>query len=244
LTIGEDIEDEDDDDDDIDLDNDDEDVHNDIDGINHNVDESHGPDGDDLNIFVNQLEEWEEAADSEDNSTSGSPSCGDKRPRSSTVPARLWRKPIKVHVTTGAKPKAGDYEVAVQKVLGEAIPLYCGYLSVVTPYPGPMEEMRWAKRSWKDGCEECETRMAPNDKIIKLVKCLCQLPNNMMCSPSPKITSRSSHFRGRIKTKVQPLVKSMYGFSAFDKPRSIDHNIRLARELKDKFSFVYAVCFS
>jgi hypothetical protein len=244
LTIGEDIEDEDDDDDNIDLDNDDEDVHNDIDGINHNVDESHGPDGDDLNIFVNQLEEWEEAADGEDNSTSGSPSCGDKRPRSSTVPARLWRKPIKVYVTTGAKPKAGDYEVAVQKVLGEAIPLYRGYLSVVTPYPGPMEEMRWAKRSWKDGCEECETRMAPNDEIIKLVKCSCQLPNNMMCSPSPKITSRSSHFRGRIKTKVQPLVKSMYGFSTFGKPRSIDHNIRLAWELKDKFSFVYAVCFS
>ena len=46
----------------------------------------------------------------------------------------------------GAKPKAGDYEVAVQKVLGEAIPLYCGYLSTVTLYPGPMKEMRWAKK--------------------------------------------------------------------------------------------------
>ena len=86
--------------------------------------------------------------------------AGDKRPHSSTVSAPRWRKPVKVHVTTGAKPKAGDYEIAVQKVLGEAIPLYRGYLSLVTPYPGPIDEMRWAKKCWKDSCEECETRMA------------------------------------------------------------------------------------
>jgi hypothetical protein len=156
LTIHDDIE----DNDDI-ADNNDDDI--------HNVDKGHGPDDNDMNIFINQLEEWEEATNDEDNSTSGSPSCGDKRPHSSTVPAHVWHKPIKVHVTTGMKPKAGDYEVAVQKVLSEAITLYRGYLSMVTPYPGPMEELRWAKRSWKDGCEECETQIAPNDKIIKLV---------------------------------------------------------------------------
>jgi len=36
----------------------------------------------------------------------------------------------------------------------------------------------------------------------------------------------------------------MYGFAATSKPRAIDNNIRLASDLKDKFSFVYAVCFS
>ena len=179
MTTTDDIEDDDDDDDDDDIEDDivnddDDDIHSNIGSINRNVDEGNGPD---VNIFVNQLEEWEEAADVEDNSSSGSPRCGDKRPHSSTVPARQWRKPVKVHVTTGAKPKAGDYEVAVQKVLGEAIPLYRGYLSVVNPYPGLMEEMRWAKRSWKDGCEECETRMQPNDEIIKLVsaRANCQI---------------------------------------------------------------------
>ena len=36
----------------------------------------------------------------------------------------------------------------------------------------------------------------------------------------------------------------MYRFTALGKPRAIDHNIKLAHELKDKFGFVYAVCFS
>ena len=79
------------------------------------------------------------------------------------------RKPVKVHATTGAKPKAGDYEVAVQNILAEAIPRYRGYLSTDTPYPGPMEEMRWAKKSWKEGCDECDIQMAFNGEIIKLV---------------------------------------------------------------------------
>jgi hypothetical protein len=67
----------------------------------------------------------------------------------------------------------------------------------------------------------------------------------MSRSTSLKITDRGSHFRGQMKSKVQPLVKSLYGFTALGtKPKSINNNIRLARELKDKFSFVYAVSFS
>ena len=63
-------------------------------------------------------------------------------------------------------------------------------------------------------------------------------------SRSLKITSRSSHFRGRVKTKVQPLVKTMYGFAGNSKSTSIDYNIKLARELKNAFGFVYAVRLS
>jgi hypothetical protein len=32
--------------------------------------------------------------------------------------------------------------------------------------PGPMEEMQWAKKSWKEGCDECNIQMAFNSKII------------------------------------------------------------------------------
>ena len=135
------------------------------DGIDNHSDESPGSDGNNGNDLGNQLEEWEEDQDDDDDTTSAR--CGDKRPRLSTV--HSWRKPIKVHVMTGAKPKAGDYEITIKKVLNEAIPLYHGHLSIVTPYPGPTEEMRWAKKSWKDACEECQTRMAPNNKIIRLV---------------------------------------------------------------------------
>lgn len=114
-------------------------------------------------------------------------------------PAVQLHKPIKVHTTTGAKPKAGDYEVTVQTILAEAIPFYHGYLSTETPYPGPMEEMRWAKKSWKDSCEECDMQMAFNSEIIKLVSDMSY--GCTLYSPFPKITSHSSHFHGRIKTE-------------------------------------------
>jgi hypothetical protein len=35
----------------------------------------------------------------------------------------------------------------------------------------------------------------------------------------------------------------MYGFAATNKPKAIESNVRLACELKEKFSFVYAVRF-
>jgi len=196
-----------------------------------------GSNGDNSTVFENQPEGCGEDQDVEDDSTSFS--CGDKRPRSRTSSTYQWREPVKVHATKGTKPKAGDYEVAVQKVLSEAIPRYRGYLSMVTPYPGSMDEIRWAKKSWKDGCDECETWMESNNEIIRLVS--ARLLTISLRSPLPKITNRGSHFRGRIKTKVQPLVKSMYGFAAVSKPKAVDHNVKLARALKDKFGFIYAV---
>ena len=81
-----------------------------------------------------------------------------------------WHEPVKICATTGRKPKAGNYELAVQKVLTETISLYRGYLSTGTPYPSPMDEMRWAKKSWQDACKECETQIRFNHEIIKLVR--------------------------------------------------------------------------
>ena len=223
------------------INNDDDRVVDNIDGTDDIIDEDSGPNVDNLNDFGNQLEELEDQ-DIEDDSTS--PSCGDKRRHSRAGPAHQWREPVKVQATTGAKPRASDYEVAVRKVLHEAIPLYRGYLSTVTPFPGPMDEIRWAKKSWSNGCEECDILMASNDEIIKLVRVSwTQLPTNAPHSPFLKITARSSHFRGRIKTKVQPLVKAMYGFIANSKEK--EYNKALAGELKDGYNFIYAVgCLS
>src|SRR5271155_5182324 len=36
-------------------------------------------------------------------------------------------------------------------------------------YPDAMQEIRWAKRAWKAGCEELEARILSNSEIIKLV---------------------------------------------------------------------------
>jgi hypothetical protein len=172
--------------------------------------------------------------------TDSIPSCGDKRPRLS-IGLDQWHEPVKVHTTTGVKPRAHDYEVAVQKVLNRAILLYRGYLSTDSPYPSMMDEIRWAKKSWKDACEDCETRLGSNTEIIKLV---CDLAWITLCTYLSQITSRSSHFRGRVKSKVQPHIKNMYGFCSVSKPRAVENNVRLVRKLKEKFTFVYAVRFS
>lgn len=131
-------------------------------GYEHRYDDSYGG-------FIGGQLEWEEIQRERNENDADSPVSGDKRSHSRMAPAVPLRLPIKVHATTGAKPRAGDYEVAVQTLLAEAIPLYRGYLSTETPYPGPMEEMRWAKRSWKDSCEECDIHMTFNGEIIKLV---------------------------------------------------------------------------
>lgn len=162
------------------------------------------------------------------------------KPTYSLTGSDQWRKPVKVHPTTGVKPKAGDYEVVVQKVLGRAIPRYRGYLSTYTPYPSAMEEIRWAKKSWKDGCEDCDVQVAPNSEIIKLVSD-SDLVYVTRCTYLSQITSRSSHLRGRVKSKIQPHIKNLYGFHPVSRPRAVEHNIRLARKLKEKFTFLYAV---
>jgi Domain of unknown function (DUF6532) len=242
---------------DNDIDNNDGDIddYNDDDIDNDDIDNNSDEDnGNNTNNVDNLNDFGEEPEDPNDEDDSASPSCGDKRRHSHTGLTSQWRNPVKVNITgtTGVRPKARDYEAAVQQVLAEAIPLFRGYLCSVTPYPGPMDETRWAKKSWKDACEKCGTLMAPNDEIIKLVSASCcslsaaLLLTNMLCSRSLKITIRSSHFRGRVKTKVEPLVKTMYAFIPNSKQRNgnANYNIELARELKDKFGFVYAVCLS
>jgi hypothetical protein len=123
-------------------------INNDItnsDNDNVNKDCPNGADS----VFVNQVEEWEEAIDNKDDSISDSLCYGNKHPHLSTlaVSAYQWCKPVKVYIITGEKPKAGDYEVTIQKVLSEMISLYCGYLSMVNLYPGPIEQIKWVKKS-------------------------------------------------------------------------------------------------
>lgn len=97
-----------------------------------------------------------------------SPSCGDKRPRSPTGLDQL-RQPVKLYVTTSARPKVGDYELAVKAILAEANILYRGHLSMRTPYPTSLEEATWAANSWEWGCKKCKTKMAYNNDMIAMV---------------------------------------------------------------------------
>ena len=105
----------------------------------------------------------------QDDSLLTGPDVGDICPHSPAGSESDWQNPVKIHATRGSKPKAGDYEVAVQNVLSSAIGIYRGYLSTVNPYPDPREEVRWALRAWKAGCEECDSRILSNREIIKLI---------------------------------------------------------------------------
>jgi Domain of unknown function (DUF6532) len=167
---------------------------------------------------------------------------GAKRSHYTTSADSEWRQPVKIHATrAGAKPKAGDYEAAVQNILSSTISIYHGYLCTVTPYPDPMEEIRWAKRAWKAECEECEAKILNNGEIIALVwfsSCVYQFYSNVV---HLQITSQGSHFRGQVKTKVSHHFKGMYGFVTSTKPAVLEQNVKLARNLKTKFAFAYAV---
>jgi hypothetical protein len=103
-------------------------------------------------------------------SLSHSSGVGAKHSHSTTSTNSEWCWSVKIHATRrGVKPKAGDYEVAVQNILSSTISIYHGYLSMITPYPDPMKEIRWAERAWKAGCEECKVKILYNGEIIALV---------------------------------------------------------------------------
>jgi hypothetical protein len=139
---------------------------------------------DDKNLLGDENDENQEEDNEEGNTDhSPSPQIGNKCPHSPMGTQGNWRLPIKVHVMTGAKPKAGDYEVAIQNILSVAICIYCGYLCTETPFPGLMVEVRWTKRAWLEGCEECEARIQFNSEIIKLVHIiLCVCPQLILLS--------------------------------------------------------------
>ena len=79
----------------------------------------------------------------QDDSLLTSPDVGDKHPHSPASSESEWRNPVKIHATKGSKPKASDYEVAIQNVLSSAIGICRGYLSTVNPYSDPRKEVRW-----------------------------------------------------------------------------------------------------
>lgn len=57
-----------------------------------------------------------------------------------------------------------------------------------------------------------------------------------------QITKRTSQVRGELKTKIRPLVESLYGFE--NAKSAITHNRERTENLKDDYAFVYKVVTS
>jgi hypothetical protein len=134
------------------------------------------------------------------------------------------QKAIKIMASRG-KTKAGDFDPATQALLKVVISCYRGRLCNENPYPDPMLALTWAKLAWNDACQLCDSHIRYTSELLKLV------------------TDRDSHLRGQVKSKVHELVAEMYGFQGGSKPATIAANVKLARELKERFAFVYHIRF-
>ncbi|KIM82082.1 hypothetical protein PILCRDRAFT_8323 [Piloderma croceum F 1598] len=124
------------------------------------------------------------------------PPNGRKRVRSGSMGADddgEYKKARKI-VKSKGRPKASDYADDVQDVLDSAITHYKVDLLRFDPYPDRTHELAWAKTSWGTANRVCDLKIAHNGELVKMITC------------------RGSHLRGEIKTKVKPLVASMYSF--------------------------------
>ena len=76
----------------------------------------------------------------------------------------------------------------------------CSYLH---PYRRA-SELSWAKVGWREANMLCDLKIKHNTELIKMVRTLIL--------PSLPLDWRGSHLRGEFKTRVKPLVVSMFGF--------------------------------
>ena len=169
------------------------------------------------------------------------PPNGRKRARSNSMNADNngeYERARKV-VKSKGRPKASDYADDVQDVLDSAITHYKVDLLRFDPYPDRTHEVAWAKTSWGTANRVCDLKIAHNGELIKMVSSLTT--QFRLRSYSTQITCRGSHLRGEIKTKVKPLVASMYGFDVPTNETIRACNRKLVEELKEEYSFLYKV---
>ncbi|KIM88272.1 hypothetical protein PILCRDRAFT_62582, partial [Piloderma croceum F 1598] len=119
------------------------------------------------------------------------------------------------------RPKAKDYDDVTQEVLAVAIAVYRCLICTDTPFPDHAKELEFAKIRWKIGCKKLDIRLEMTPELVKM------------------ITSRGSHVRGELKTKVRPIIEH-YGFESGQHKRTIKRNRELAEELKEGYNFVYS----
>ena len=172
------------------------------------------------------------------------PPNGRKRARSNSMNAdnnNEYERARKV-VKSKGRPKASDYMDDVQDVLNSAITHYKVDLLHFDPYLDCTHKLAWAKTSWGMFNKVCDLKIAHNSELVKMVSSLKAWFG--LRSYSTQITCRGSHLRGEIKTMVNPLVASMYGFEVPTNKTIRARNRKLVEELKEEYSFLYKVRYA
>ncbi|KAI9070348.1 hypothetical protein FKP32DRAFT_1537497, partial [Trametes sanguinea] len=116
------------------------------------------------------------------------------------------------------KPKAGDYEEHIKKMINYACHQYEILVGTEDPYPSPNTALIWAARVWADVSCSSPSKYRLCSRIEKL------------------ITSRSSHARGALQDRIRPLIASTYGFTTDGSARAKQQNMARYAFLLDRDS--------
>ncbi|KAH9851670.1 hypothetical protein C2E23DRAFT_886226 [Lenzites betulinus] len=121
------------------------------------------------------------------------------------------------HAPSG-KPKAGDYENHVNKLIVLACHRYEVLIATDTPFPDTEKQNIWAARAWAEACAGAQVAYRCTDRISKI------------------ITGRGSHARGTLRDKIRPLVATTYGLFTDGTERAKAKNIARYAYLLDRDS--------
>ncbi|KAJ7140072.1 hypothetical protein C8R43DRAFT_1131811 [Mycena crocata] len=153
-------------------------------------------------------------------SRSPSPIIGEKR-----GPSHLGDdvRTVQAQKTTksGGRPKAKDYDDLTQEVITLTIRIYRCYLSIKHGFPDHAAELEFLRAAFAYACRELGLKMHLTPDISKL------------------ITSRGSHLRGELKTKVKPMVEAVFGFKSGHNKKSLAFNRTLGETLKHDLTFTF-----
>ncbi|KAI0357793.1 hypothetical protein OH77DRAFT_1519137 [Trametes cingulata] len=96
--------------------------------------------------------------------------------------------------TPTGKPKAGDYEAHVNKMIVCACHQYEVLIATEAPFPDLGTQDEWATRVWTDTCQRTQVFYKLTERVEKI------------------ITGRDSHARGGLRDKIRPHIAATYGF--------------------------------
>ncbi|KAJ6450934.1 hypothetical protein C8R45DRAFT_946553 [Mycena sanguinolenta] len=151
-----------------------------------------------------------------------SPASGDKRHRSSSIDSEdLWVTQSQRIMNTTGRTRAKDLDDTTKEYAVLAIDTFRCDVSVKQAFPDSTTESAMVRGAWKEACEDLGMGMVLTPIVAKM------------------IASRGSQLRGELKTKVRPLMDTMYGFKSEQNKKTIAFNRKLAEDLKEESTFAF-----
>ena len=153
-----------------------------------------------------------------------------------------WHQPYKIQETKG-RIAAQDYKVVVRQVLKHATSLFCACLVTKNIYPDHMMAISWVQEAWTEGCNHIKAKVRYNNEIIQLVSRQPYYHWSLLYWILLQITMWMWQLTGELKTKICPLVETMYSFKGTFDETSTTKNQVVVAQLKMSLEFCYKICY-